>query len=393
MTNRWILIISLSFIFSHFFLALLIPSIIAPESFPYQDDLIKSGLPQFVYSFANFDGAQYLKIAQNGYLPLTQAFFPLYPVSIRIVSFITNIPHLLSGLLISILSCIGICILLNKYLQNLSFTQKEIKWFFLFFLTFPTSFFLLSLYTESIFLLLFLGSLVSLQYKKLVLASICGLAIGLTRVTGIFLIIPMFAQLLQMYLDHPNRLSPVQGILEVLKKRKNVMVLVAPLVGISLYSIFLKLTTGDYFAFFNLQKVSNATRSTDLVLLPQVLYRYIKIFMTATPNFQYFVAIIEFITLIFVGGLIFYDLLKIIKNSKKKQFSLIGLHVYSISVLILPTLTGTLSSLPRYALPLLSTYLILAKFKNTYIKIAVASIFLILHLIFFSFFIQGYFVS
>ena len=171
------------------------------------------------------------------------------------------------------------------------------------------------------------------------------------------------------------------------------MVLAAPLVGIGFYSIFLKLTTGDYFAFFSLQKVSNATRSTDLVLLPQVLYRYIKIFLTATPNFQYFVAAVEFITLIFVGALIFYDLLKIIKNSKKKQFSLIGLHVYSISVLILPTLTGTLSSLPRYALPLLSTYLILAKVKSTHVKIVIVSIFLILHLILFSFFIQGYFVS
>jgi len=115
--------------------------------------------------------------------------------------------------------------------------------------------------------------------------------------------------------------------------------------------------------------------------------------MTATPNFQYFVASLEFITLIFVGSLIAYDLLKIIKDSKKSQFARIGLHLYSLSVLILPTLTGTLSSLPRYALPLLSIYVILAKVKNTHIKIGVASIFLILHLILFSFFIQGYFVS
>jgi len=393
MTIRWILIVPLLFILLHLSLASIIPHFIAPTSFPYHEDLVQSGLPQIIYSFANFDGTQYLKIAQSGYLPLTQAFFPLYPISIRVISIVTNIPHLLSGLLISILSFIGACILLNKYLQNRAFTQKEIQWFFLFFLTFPTSFFLLSLYTESIFLLLFLGGLVALQYKKYVVAGMCGLAIGLTRVTGIFLFIPMLAQLLQMHLGQTNTLSPVQGMLEVLKKRKNLMVLAAPIVGMSFYSIFLKLTTEDYFAFFNLQPVSNATRSTDLVFLPQVLYRYIKIFMTATPNFQYFVASLEFITLIFVGSLIAYDLLKIIKDSKKSQFARIGLHLYSLSVLILPTLTGTLSSLPRYALPLLSIYVILAKVKNTHIKIGVASIFLILHLILFSFFIQGYFVS
>jgi len=377
----------------HILVNLFATQVIPAGFFPYQDDLIQTGLPHYLYSLANFDGTQYLKIAQYGYLPLTQAFFPLYPISIRIVSFATNIPHILSGLLISILSFIGVIVLLNRYLQNLSFSRKEIKWFFIFFLSFPTSFFLLSLYTESIFLLFFLGGLVALQYKKYVVAGMCGLAIGLTRVTGIFLFIPMLAQLLQMHLGQTNTLSPVQGMLEVLKKRKNLMVLAAPIVGMSFYSIFLKLTTEDYFAFFNLQKVSNATRSTDLVLLPQVLYRYIKIFMTATPNFQYFVAAVEFITLIFVGALILYDVLKIIKSSKKKQFLLIGLHIYSISALILPTLTGTLSSLPRYALPLLSTYLILAKVKSTHVRIVIVSIFLILHLILFSFFIHGYFVS
>jgi len=393
MTIRWILIVSFLFILLHLSLASIIPHFIAPASFPYHEDLVQSGLPQSIYSFANFDGAQYLKIAQSGYLPLTQAFFPLYPISIRVISIVTSIPHLLSGLLISILSFIGAIVLLTKYLQNLSFTRIEIKWFIIFFLTFPTSFFLITLYTESIFLLFFLGGLVSLQYKKYVVAGMCGVAIGLTRVTGIFLVIPLFFQLLQTYVGQKNALFRLKEIIDILKLRKNVLILAAPIVGFFVYSVFLKFTTGDYFAFFNLQPVSNATRSTDLVLLPQVLYRYIKIFMTATPNFQYFVASVEFITLIVIGSLIAYDLLKIIKESKKNQFAQIGLHLYSISMLILPTLTGTLSSLPRYALPLLSIYVILAKVNNTRIKIGIASIFLILHLILFSFFIQGYFVS
>src|SRR3989339_2053777 len=71
--------------------------------FPYfEGRLISSGLPQFIWSFGNFDGVHYLGIAQNGYLyQYTQAFFPLYPLLIKLVSPITFGNLLIAGLLVS----------------------------------------------------------------------------------------------------------------------------------------------------------------------------------------------------------------------------------------------------------------------------------------------------
>lgn len=271
--------------------------------------------------------------------------------------------------------------------------KTNVHWFIFFVLTFPTSFFFISLYTESLYLLFFIGALLSTRNKSYLIAFICALAIGLTRVTGIFLIIPLFFELLQTQ-DKKRDNTPIwKQIIDVFKSWKNILVLLAPIIGLGIYSIYLKITTNDFFAFFNLQPISNATRSTELILLPQVLYRYLKIFLTATLNFQYFIAGVEFVTILFVGSLIMYDFWRIISGSQKNAYTLIGLHLNSLAILILPTLTGTLSSLPRYAVPLLSTYYILATIKNTWIKVLIGLVFVILHVILFSYFIQGYFVS
>src|SRR3989344_8416936 len=50
--------------------------------FPYSDIyLFPSGLPFWIWAFANFDGVHYQTIAQFGYsAQFTQVFFPLFPI-------------------------------------------------------------------------------------------------------------------------------------------------------------------------------------------------------------------------------------------------------------------------------------------------------------------------
>lgn len=380
------------FVMFHILVNLFATQVIPAGFFPYQDDLIQTGLPHYLYSLANFDGAQYLKIAQYGYLPLTQAFFPLYPILIRITTAAIGSSYILSGLVISILSFFGILVLLSKYLRQLSFKKNEISWFLIFFIAFPTSFFFISLYSESIFLLVFLGALVAIRKKQYFIAGLCGVALGLTRVTGIFLMIPLFMDLLHQYalFKKDKKDAHLQSLLQF---KKNILVLLSPAIGFVLYGLFLHFTTGDFLAFFHLQPISNATRSTELILLPQVLYRYFRIFFTATPNFQYFIAMVEFATISSFGLLILYDLWKIMRGSLENYYTRIGLHGFSLAVLILPTLTGTLSSLPRYALPLISIYYVLAQLKSMWLKISILIVFSILHVVLFAYFVQGYFVS
>src|SRR3989339_1347122 len=67
--------------------------------FPYfEGRLISSGLPHFIWSFGNFDGVHYLGIAQDEYAyQFTQAFFPLYPILIKLFSYLSSFSFLLLG--------------------------------------------------------------------------------------------------------------------------------------------------------------------------------------------------------------------------------------------------------------------------------------------------------
>ena len=74
---------------------------------PLQKDFLGGGLFNYLsnphlWALANFDGEHYLSIAQNGYLPLTYAFFPVYPYLIKLFAETfghTLINYLFSGLL------------------------------------------------------------------------------------------------------------------------------------------------------------------------------------------------------------------------------------------------------------------------------------------------------
>src|SRR3989304_9578488 len=69
--------------------------------FPYKEIAAQYNLPRFLTALANFDGAHYLLIAKNGYSQYQQAFFPLYPLLIRSLSFIFLNNYLLTALVIS----------------------------------------------------------------------------------------------------------------------------------------------------------------------------------------------------------------------------------------------------------------------------------------------------
>ena len=99
-------------------LLLLLLAVLAPGFFNYQpsfvapESLSHYGLPAWLANWAGFDGVHYLSIAREGYktIDLIQAFFPVYPLSIRYLSLFFQNP-LLSALIISNLATI-ICLIL-----------------------------------------------------------------------------------------------------------------------------------------------------------------------------------------------------------------------------------------------------------------------------------------
>ena len=120
-------------------------------TFPYYLSELAPKYPRSLSTFAFFDGIHYLRIAERGYVDTgTQAFFPLYPLTIRFFHQLTNLNYLNSALILS-----TYYILLATLLIWHTFNKQTAKKIILLLLTFPTSFFFASVYTESLFLLLF----------------------------------------------------------------------------------------------------------------------------------------------------------------------------------------------------------------------------------------------
>ncbi len=365
---RKIAFISILSIFLTFFLPW-----ISQYTFPYKGFFPYKGVAlQYSKSFlskaANFDGVHYLSIAEKGYSQYEQAFFPLYPLLIRLFGelFFGNL--LLAGIFLSNLCFVLGTILLYKVFKK-EFGERVAFWSVIFLIFFPTSFYFNVVYTESLFLFLFALGLYFLQKKKSFFAFLSFYFLGLTRVIGVL------------------------ASFVILSFRK-LLVFLAPFLGLLTYMFYLYKTTGDPLFFFTAQPSFGANRSTSFVLLPQVYFRYFKIFLKTPLNTAYFTAALEFISFTLVFFTFLFYFYKLIESLKKVGFSFeSSLLIYSLVSFFLPTLTGTLSSIPRYSLLAFSLFVFLGKYLQEKAKIVLLFAFLFLRIILTLLFAQGYFIS
>ncbi|MCX7880959.1 MAG: hypothetical protein N2482_00380 [Patescibacteria group bacterium] len=376
-------IIFFLFVFFKFFdfLIIILTNKIIPYAgfFPYKKILFSFKLPFFLTFLGNFDGIHYLLIAQRGYENHEQAFFPLYPLLIKIMTPIFFNNSFLAGFFISNFSfLLGVCFF-SLYLKRIGLKKTFIFYFFLFIFFYPTSFYFGTIYTEGLFFLLISLSLYFLEKNRYFFASIFAFFAALTRLVGIFLIIP--------FIVHFLKFQKIKTKNFINDQIKSLFVIFSPLFGLSAYCLYLSQTTGDPFYFFTSQPAFGANRSTQLIFLPQVYFRYFKIFLTAAVNFQYFVSIVEFFIFNFVFIILILDLfnnlkLKIFPNIQYQisNINQLGLNLFSLANLLLPTLTGTFSSIPRYSLFSLSFFLYLAKQPSTIIKKIILFLFFIFHI-------------
>lgn len=364
---KFYFLIFLAFSIWRFFLfltAYLSPFIIPNfgNKFPYADQhLMNSGLPHFIWSFANFDGVHYLIIAKDGYSnQFTQVFFPFFPLIINFIGKIFSINFISAALIVSNASfLLGLIIFFE--LVTKFFNQKIAFWSILLLLTFPTSFFFGSTYTESLFFLLTVSSFYLLSEKRVILASFLGLLASATRLMGIFL-------------------APSFYLTDI--KRKYIPLIIIPL-GLLSYMVFLKIRFNNPLYFLTAQEIFGQERSTNsVVLFPQVVFRYIKILLT-TKGLVFNIALLELSATFFALVTIFIFRRKI----PREWFA------FSLFAILIPTLTGTFASMPRYILVVFPLFIALGTIKSDFQKIVLASAFSILLFVLTCLFTQGYWVA
>jgi hypothetical protein len=322
-------------------------------TFPYYDTDLAPHYSRLESAPAHFDGIHYLRIMAKGYDDEgEQAFFPVYPLAIRAVSW-TGLDPILSALLINLLCLLGLTTLISR--RSL-----------LLLLSFPASLFFMAVYTEPLFIFLLALSWSLLAKKQYLYAALTiGLLSGV-KIVGIAMVIPLMIAL------WPNIAR---------------IILYLPLAtsGLISYMTYLWLRFGDPLKFFHVQPMFGGGRSGDtLILLPQILYRYARMILTFDFNsFAYARLWWELLSFLLFGWLLFLW---------RKHLSL-SAWWYCLVAILLPTLSGTLSSFPRYALAALPIFTLAASrlSHRNYLLVVTANTTLLIAMILV--FVRGWFVA
>ena len=135
------------------------------------------------------DAVWYLRLADEGWSPTdaSAAFFPLYPLTVRAVAWVLPGDDLLAALLVSNLAFLGALLALFALTAE-AFGDRVARRSIVVAAIFPTAFFFLAPYTESLFLFLSILAFREARHDRWGRVAVFGALAALTRSVGILLI-------------------------------------------------------------------------------------------------------------------------------------------------------------------------------------------------------------
>lgn len=373
------------------FITAFIAGVVIPvfgNRFPYWDRVLTiSGLPNWVWGFGNFDGVHYLKIAQNGYSSsLSQAFFPLYPYLVKLfnvfpknneldLQLFVDPSYFFTAMILSAIFFILALYFLVKFWREYCGSKNAVLSVLLL-CSFPTAFYFGAVYSESLLLLLVVLTFWLARKNKLFWAGITASLASITKIQGALLFIFLAVEFINRYRKEKPIFSK-----KLVFDFAGVLISLSGLIG---YMFYLQKSMGDPLYFLSAQPAFGAERSSlPVILLPQVIYRYLKIFFAVNIfSLSFLNAFLEF-------AMTSFFIIILIWAFKKMRFSYWS---FSALVVILPSLTGTLSSMPRYLLMAFMVFpYLVEKFKKKVGYIIIVQ--LLLQIILLAMFIRGYWVA
>src|SRR5947209_12348954 len=225
------------------------------------------GLAGSLFSpLARWDAVWYLGIAHHGYTieaggaARSTAFFPLYPLLVRIFAGLSRSPAalLVASYVVSLAAFAGALYLLHR-LVSLELGRPLARPTLLLLAVFPGSLFFSAPYSESVFLLLSVGAFYAARTGRFAWAGCLAAAASATRSEGLVLMLP----LAWMYLYGPPTDRPPGGPLPIDRlrrlrprfrvRRDILLIALAPLV-LAAYSLHLALSVNDGFAYKYLER-------------------------------------------------------------------------------------------------------------------------------------------
>ncbi len=283
--------------------------------------------------WGRWDAVHYLNIATSGYQGYEMAFFPLYPLLIRILGALAG-NHLIAGLVISNVSFFFGLLFMYKLLEY-DWDRSTARHGIFYASIFPSAVFFSAVYTESLFFMLTVASFYYMRRRRWWMAGAIGFFAALTRAEGVILLIPFAIEWWSAYRFEARRaLSKLwAGVL-------------IPL-GLFVYMAYLWVLRGDPLYFSHVQVHWNRHFAWPWV---SVLDSFAKIAHATTP----LVIANETIEIAFTALMIGL----LIVGWKMLRPSYIAYMALSI---LIPMCTSSLMSMPRFALVLFPMYAIMAR--------------------------------
>lgn len=344
---------------------------IAPQFIPpdqgYLGLQIARGTPRFLWEWGNMDSRHFIWVARDGYSGTNFAFFPLFPVLLGSVHHLTSISYLCSGLLLSNIFTLFSIYFLVKIIK-LDGENSSVFETVLLLLIFPFSFILNTVYADALFLFVTTTSLYFARKKHWSASGVFAALASLTRFSGLAL---FPALIVEWWLQ---RKQPFKKIA------------IAPILNLSgffIYTIYLQLNHNNWRLFQTSMKTWGQEK---FVSIFQVLFRYLKIFVSVSPHtLVFWIALFEFVTFFLYFTLAIYVYKKI--RASYGLFMMISLF--------LVTLTGTLAGTQRYLIHLFPAFIGLSlimkrhsRFRYIYYPLTI-----ILAIVLTILFVQGRFVG
>ncbi len=285
------------------------------------------------WSFANFDGEHYLAISQYGYQIRNgfpqYAFFPLFPLLIKLASFLTRDLYL-AGILVSQLSLWVALTYIHKWCKVLKLADLRLP------LLFTTgAIFLASIYSEPTFLALAAMTMYYSERGGWGRAALTTALATASRVNGIFLVIFLFVKI---YKFSRSLLTPIPYFLISIS-------------GLFSYMLFLYINTGDMLAWFHAQGAwGKAVATSPLTTLVSYLRA---VSVDFSPDLTHLVVLFEVVVTL--------TLIVLFVTLLRARLLDLSYWLYLVLNLGMPIATGSLGSMPRFYLTLFPLLVVLPR--------------------------------
>jgi hypothetical protein len=282
----------------------------------------------------------YIGIAEQGYeqipfnadVPRHWAFFPLFPLLLRLAFRVTG-DFILTGMALSHVCFLLALLLLHRasLLFGLSADDADRSLFYLAF--FPTSYFFSIPLPEALFLLLTVASFYFAKSERWWIAGVFGALASATRSTGVLLFPALAVLYWEMY--RPLRFKDL---------RKDSLALLLVPTGLISFMIYLKMTTGNALAFKGAMAAWG--RQAGFFFTPLIDYLTHPAVLVAHWDFRLLNFLAAVLALVCGAVLL-----------KRRQ---LGLAVYTLLAALMALSSALLQSQARYAMVLFPIFMVLA---------------------------------